>query len=105
VWWYTPLIPALGISEFEASLVYKVSSRTARAIQRNPVLKKNKNKKKKTKKGPTHAMVLSLGCCLVTSLSRQLLLSMLANQAKLDNSSIEILFEDDSSTCQVDISN
>jgi hypothetical protein len=25
------------ISEFEASLVYKVSSRTARAIQRNPV--------------------------------------------------------------------
>jgi hypothetical protein len=27
------------ISEFEASLVYKVSSRTARATQRNPVLK------------------------------------------------------------------
>jgi hypothetical protein len=25
------------ISEFEASLVYKVSSRTARATQRNPV--------------------------------------------------------------------
>ena len=25
------------ISEFEASLVYRVSSRTARAIQRNPV--------------------------------------------------------------------
>jgi hypothetical protein len=36
------------ISEFEASLVYKVSSRTARAIQRNPVSKnKNKNKNKK----------------------------------------------------------
>jgi hypothetical protein len=33
------------ISEFEASLVYKVSSRTARAIQRNPV-SKNKNKAK-----------------------------------------------------------
>jgi hypothetical protein len=32
------------ISEFEASLVYKVSSRTARAIQRNPVLKKTKTK-------------------------------------------------------------
>jgi hypothetical protein len=30
------------ISEFEASLVYKVSSRTARASQRNPVLKTNK---------------------------------------------------------------
>jgi hypothetical protein len=34
------------ISEFEASLVYKVSSRTARAIQRNPVLEKPKKKKK-----------------------------------------------------------
>jgi hypothetical protein len=38
------------ISEFEASLVYKVSSRTARAIQRNPVSKNQKKKKKKTKK-------------------------------------------------------
>jgi hypothetical protein len=28
-----------NISEFEASLVYKVSSRTARAIQKNPVSK------------------------------------------------------------------
>jgi hypothetical protein len=27
------------ISEFEASLVYKVSSRTARSLQRNPVSK------------------------------------------------------------------
>jgi hypothetical protein len=36
-----------GISEFEASLVYKVSSRTARAIQRNPVSKKNKKQKTK----------------------------------------------------------
>jgi hypothetical protein len=35
------------ISEFEANLVYKVSSRTARATQRNPVSKtKNKTKKK-----------------------------------------------------------
>jgi hypothetical protein len=34
------------ISEFEASLVYRVSSRTARATQRNPVLK-NKNKQQK----------------------------------------------------------
>jgi hypothetical protein len=33
------------ISEFEASLVYKVSSRTARATQRNPVLKTIKKKK------------------------------------------------------------
>jgi hypothetical protein len=41
------------ISEFEASLVYKVSSRTARAIQRNPVLKKQKTKQNKTKKQKT----------------------------------------------------
>jgi hypothetical protein len=50
-WWRTPLIPALGrqrqawISEFEASLVYRVSSRTARATQRNSVLKNQKKKK------------------------------------------------------------
>jgi hypothetical protein len=38
------------ISEFEASLVYKVSSRIARATQRNPVLKTKKKKKKREKK-------------------------------------------------------
>jgi hypothetical protein len=47
-------------SEFETSLVYKVSSRTARTIQRNPVSKKtnkqtnkqtNNNKKKKIMRG------------------------------------------------------
>jgi hypothetical protein len=32
------------ISEFEASLVYKMSSRIARDIQKNPVLKKKKKK-------------------------------------------------------------
>jgi hypothetical protein len=36
------------ISEFEASLVYRVSSRTARATQRNPV-SKNKTKQQQTK--------------------------------------------------------
>jgi hypothetical protein len=35
------------ISEFEASLVYKVSSRTARATQKNPVPKKPKTKQNK----------------------------------------------------------
>ena len=35
------------ISVFEASLVYKVCSRKARAIQRNPVSKNQKKKKKK----------------------------------------------------------
>jgi hypothetical protein len=36
-----------GYLSFEASLVYKVSSRTARAIQRNPVSKKQKQNKTK----------------------------------------------------------
>jgi hypothetical protein len=39
------------ISEFKAGLVYRVSSRTARAIQRNPVpWEKKKTKQKTTKK-------------------------------------------------------
>jgi hypothetical protein len=51
VWWRTPLILHSGgrgrqISEFEASLVYRVSSRTTRATQRNPVMKKKKTKTK-----------------------------------------------------------
>jgi hypothetical protein len=51
-----PLIPALGrqrqaISEFKASLVYRVSSRTARATQRNPVSKKPKTKTKEEEGG------------------------------------------------------
>jgi hypothetical protein len=40
------------ISKFEAILVYKVSSRTARAIQRNPVSKRQ-NKNKQTKQNKT----------------------------------------------------
>jgi hypothetical protein len=45
-----PLIPALGRQrqvDFEASLVYRVSSRTARATQRIPVSKNKKKTKKK----------------------------------------------------------
>ena len=47
-----PLIPALRgrsrqISEFEASLVYRVSSRTASATQRNPVSKNQKRERKR----------------------------------------------------------
>jgi hypothetical protein len=38
------------ISELEASLVYRVSSRTARTTQRNPVSKQNKTKQKQTNK-------------------------------------------------------
>jgi hypothetical protein len=52
VWCHTTLIPALGgrgrqISEFEASLVYRVSSRTTRATQRNLVSKTKKEMKEK----------------------------------------------------------
>jgi hypothetical protein len=51
------------ISEFEARQVYRVSSRTARAIQRNPVSKKpEKNKKQKTPqktlKSPQMSLIL-----------------------------------------------
>jgi hypothetical protein len=35
------------VSEFKASLVYRGSSRTARAIQRNPVLKKERKERGK----------------------------------------------------------
>jgi hypothetical protein len=38
------------ISEFEASLVYRVNCRTARATQRNPVSKTKQNKTKKRKR-------------------------------------------------------
>jgi hypothetical protein len=38
------------VSEFEASLVYRVSSRTARATQRNPVSKNQKKKEEKKRK-------------------------------------------------------
>jgi hypothetical protein len=38
------------IFEFEANLVYRVSSRTARATQINPVSKKRKEKKRKKKR-------------------------------------------------------
>jgi hypothetical protein len=34
------------ISEFEASMIYRVSFRTTRATQRNPVLEKRKKEKK-----------------------------------------------------------
>jgi hypothetical protein len=48
------------ISEFEASLVYRVSSRTARAIQRNPVLKQNKTKNQKNKMPPNFSLLIFL---------------------------------------------
>ena len=55
------MIPALGrqrqadLSEFEASLVYRVSSRTTRTVtERNPVSKNKTKQNKKSQTNPTH---------------------------------------------------
>jgi hypothetical protein len=53
------------ISEFEASLVYRVSSRTARATQRNPVLKKQRqSKQSKPKECAPVGFLISMAECL-----------------------------------------
>jgi hypothetical protein len=41
------LNPSTWETELEASLIYRVNSRTARAIQRNPVSKKTETKQNK----------------------------------------------------------
>jgi hypothetical protein len=57
-WWHMPLVPLLGrqkqvnFFEFEASLVYRVSSRTANARQRDPVLKNQANQAKPSQTKP-----------------------------------------------------
>jgi hypothetical protein len=52
VWWHMPLIPL--ISDFEAILVYKVSSRIAKATEK-PCLEKPHTKNKQTNKQSMHA--------------------------------------------------
>jgi hypothetical protein len=55
------------ISEFEASLVYRMSSRTpARATQRNPVSKKTNNNNKKCPPD-SGSRVLGLKVCTTTT--------------------------------------
>jgi hypothetical protein len=54
----------MWISEFEASLVYRVSYRTARAIQRNPV---SKNKNKTKQKDKKQKIKKEEGCILADS--------------------------------------
>jgi hypothetical protein len=44
------------ISEFKASVVYRESSRTARATQRNHVLKNQKNKNKNKNKNKKRSL-------------------------------------------------
>ena len=55
--WHMPLILGGRGSEFEISLVYRVSSRTASTIQRNPVLNKNKQTYKQKKSSHSHAFI------------------------------------------------
>ena len=59
---HTPLIPDRGreISEFKDTLVYKVSSRTARATQRDPV-SKTKQQQIKTHKQTNKRIVFQAG--------------------------------------------
>jgi hypothetical protein len=56
------------ISEFEASLVYKVSSRTARAMQRNPVSGKKKKKKRKRKRKRKRKEIYQWGIRTITNI-------------------------------------
>jgi hypothetical protein len=49
-----------NFSEFEATLVNRVSSRTAKATQRNPVSKNKKQNKKKKKQTNKKETVISL---------------------------------------------
>ena len=59
------LIPALGrqmqvhFCEFEASLIYRASSRTARAVQRNPVSKYYGHTKKAYLKKKKYVLTMS----------------------------------------------
>jgi hypothetical protein len=56
-WWQAPLIPTrrrlrlADLCKIKASLVYRVSSRTARATQRNPALKKRERERERRKEG------------------------------------------------------
>jgi hypothetical protein len=52
------------ISEFEANLVYRVSSRTARATQRNPVSKNKQTNKQTNKQPPPQHRNRRLSCIL-----------------------------------------
>jgi BRCT domain type II-containing protein len=47
------------ISEFEASLVYSLSSRTSRVIQRNPVSEKQTNEQHQKKKIQINTIIMS----------------------------------------------
>ena len=69
--------PSTRIAEFEASLVYKVSFRTARAIQRNPVTlsrKTNKQTNKQTKRSINNQFYL---CSILNDSEEKMMLGLL----------------------------
>jgi hypothetical protein len=75
-WWHTPLIPAFwrqrqAISEFEASLVYKVSSRTARATQRNPVSKNQRERERERIEKNKHSTNILQGYTYLIYIKKQ----------------------------------
>jgi hypothetical protein len=66
------------ISEFEASLVYSLSSRTARATQRNPVSKnQNKRKKKGVKSQKLDSNSAKMNSCRIENVRIILVISYL----------------------------
>jgi hypothetical protein len=82
------------ISEFEASLVYKVSSRTARATQRNPVSKTNKqtNKQKQTKQKTKKTSPLGDSAMSLASTTRHWELSPSVTIKTVSRVLLEMLF-------------
>jgi hypothetical protein len=58
------------ISEFKASLVYRVSSRTTRATQRNPVSKNKQNNNNNNKNKNVIPMTLQVVLILAIFLER-----------------------------------
>jgi hypothetical protein len=78
-----------GISEFKASLVYRVSSRTARAIQRNQKKKKKKKERKKKKVSD----VISKWPCLSSTLSLPRILSCVGGKNTLSSFAYSVAFK------------
>jgi hypothetical protein len=79
-------IPAFGrqrqvISELEPSLVYRVSSRRARATQRNPVSKNKREREREKKKDHTNRNTnLQSELCLCIEFFGPLIHSLLRNK-------------------------
>jgi hypothetical protein len=58
------------ISEFEASLVYRVSSKIAKAIQKNPVSKNKKQKTTTTTKKPSGFAIRNINAYQISIITK-----------------------------------